>query len=249
MKARFLCRSAKNDFTSLWIHLTHWGRVTHICVSDLTSIGSDNGLSPGRRQAIIRNNAGILLIRPLGTNFSELLVEILIFSFKKMRLKVSSAKRRPFCLGLNEFKSVMLFRRAQGNEYKSMALIEAQTCVVHINKGIHRINSLRPRLNRRPFADDIFKSIFLNENVWISIKISLKFVPKGPINNIPALVQRMAWRRPGDKPLSEPMMINSPTHICFSRPQWVNRNMESELWINIFGMHNKITVDIYITRT
>ena len=82
--------------------LTHWGRVTHICISDLTSIGSDNGLSPGRRQAIIRTNAGILLIRPLGTSFSEFLVEILIFSFKKMRLKVSSAKRRPFCLGLDE---------------------------------------------------------------------------------------------------------------------------------------------------
>ena len=88
-----------------FVCLTHWGRVTHICVSDLTSIGSDNGLSPGRRQAIIRTNAGILLIRPLGTNFSEFLAEILIFSFKKMRLKVSSAKRRPFCLGLNELKA------------------------------------------------------------------------------------------------------------------------------------------------
>ena len=81
--------------------LTHWGRVTHICISDLTIIGSDNGLSPGRRQAIIRTNAGVLWIRPLGTNFSESLIEILLFSFKKMRLKVSSAKRRPFCLGLN----------------------------------------------------------------------------------------------------------------------------------------------------
>ena len=84
--------------------LTHWGRVTHICVSKLTIIGSDNGMSPGWRQAIIRTNAGILLIRPLETNFSEFLVEILIFSFKKMRLKVSSAKRRSFCLGLNELK-------------------------------------------------------------------------------------------------------------------------------------------------
>ena len=79
--------------------------MTHICVSVLTSIGSDNGLSPGRRQAIIRTNAGILLIRPLGTNFSEFLVEILIFPFKKMRLKVLSAKRRPFCLGLNVLSS------------------------------------------------------------------------------------------------------------------------------------------------
>ena len=85
--------------------LTHWGRVTHICVSDLTNIGSDNGLSPGRRQAIIRTNAGILLKRPSWTNFSEFLVEFLIFSFKKMRLKVSSAKRRPFCLGPNELKA------------------------------------------------------------------------------------------------------------------------------------------------
>ena len=75
----------------------------HICVSDLTSIGTDNGLSPGRCQAIIRTNAGILLIRPLRTNVSEFSVEILLFSFMKMRLKVSSAKRRPFCLGLNEF--------------------------------------------------------------------------------------------------------------------------------------------------
>ena len=81
--------------------LTHWGRVTHICVSKLTVIGSDNGLSPGRRQAIIWTNAGILLIRPLGTNFSEMLIEILTFIFMKMRLKVSSAKWRPFRLGHN----------------------------------------------------------------------------------------------------------------------------------------------------
>ena len=56
------------------------------------------------------------------------------------------------------------------------------------------------------FPNDIFKCIFLNENAWISIKISLKFVPKGPINKIPALVQIIAWRRSGDKPLSEPMI-------------------------------------------
>ena len=81
--------------------LTHWGRVTHICVSKLSTIGSDNGVSPGRRQAIIWTNVGILLIRPLGTNFSEILSEIHTFSFKKMHLKMSSAKWRPFCLGLN----------------------------------------------------------------------------------------------------------------------------------------------------
>ena len=69
------------------------------------------------------------------------------------------------------------------------------------------INTLRPGWNEPQFADDIFKRIFFNENVWISIKISLKFVPKGPINNIPALVQIMAWRRSGDKPLSKSMMV------------------------------------------
>ena len=82
-------------------------------------------------------------------------------------------------------------------------------------------NTLRPRQNGRHFPDDILKWIFLNENVWISIEIPLKFVPKGQINNIPALVQIMAWRRPGDKPLSEPMMVSLLTHICVTRPQWV----------------------------
>ena len=78
--------------------------MTHICVGKLTTIGSDNGLSPGRRQAIIWTNAGILLIGPLGTNFSEISIGIQIFSFKKMHLKMSSAKWRLFSLGLNEFK-------------------------------------------------------------------------------------------------------------------------------------------------
>ena len=83
------------------------------------------------------------------------------------------------------------------------------------------VNTLRPRQNGRHFADDIFKCIFLNENAWISLEISLKFVPKVQINNIPALVQIMAWSRPGDKPLSEPMMVSLLTHICVTRPQWV----------------------------
>ena len=81
--------------------LTHWGQVTHICVSKLTIIGSDNRLSPGRRQAIIWTNAGKVLIGPLATNFSEMLIEIHSFSLKKMRLKMASGKWRPFCLGLN----------------------------------------------------------------------------------------------------------------------------------------------------
>ena len=86
-------------------------------------------------------------------------------------------------------------------------------------------NSLRLRQNGRHFPDDIFKWIFLNENVWISIKLLLKFVPRGPINNIPTLIQVMAWRRLGDKPLSEPMMVRLPTYICVTRPQWVKSSL------------------------
>ena len=82
-------------------------------------------------------------------------------------------------------------------------------------------NTLRPRQNGRHFADDSFRYIFMNENVWIYIKILLKFVPEGRINNIPSLVQIMAWRRPGDKPLSEPVTVRLLTHICVIRPQWV----------------------------
>ena len=75
--------------------------------------------------------------------------------------------------------------------------------------------------NGRHFADDIFKCIFLNKNAWISTKISLKFVSGVPINDIPALVQIRTWHLPGDKPLSEPIMVRLPTHICITRPQWV----------------------------
>ena len=103
--------------------------------------------------------------------------------------------------------------------------------VVHIKTCRKQsMDTLRPRQNGRRFADDTFKRIFLNENVRISIKISLKFVPKGPINNNPALVQIMAWRRPGDKPLSESMLVRLPTHICVTRPQWVNYSLPRLRW-------------------
>ena len=84
------------------------------------------------------------------------------------------------------------------------------------------INTLRPRQNGRHFADDTFKRIFLNESVGILINISLKLVPKGPINNSATLVQMMAWRRSGDKPLSDPMMVKLSTHIYVTRPQIIN---------------------------
>ena len=96
---KFQCSKCSNltHLEHIMACLTHWGRVTHICASEPTSIGSDNVLSPGRRKVIIWTNAGMLLILPLGTNFSE----ILTFSLQKMHLKVLSAKRWPFCLGLN----------------------------------------------------------------------------------------------------------------------------------------------------
>ena len=90
------------------------------------------------------------------------------------------------------------------------------------------LNALRPRQHDRHFADDIFRCIFLNENIKILIKISLKFIPKGPINNIAALVEMMAWHRPGDKPLSEPVIIILLTHICVYRSQSVNTLRPSE---------------------
>ena len=109
-------------------------------------------------------------------------------------------------------------------QYNGSSLVQvvAHRCSANLNQCWPIVNTLRPRQNGRLFADDIFKRIFLNENVWIPIKISLKFVPKGLINYIPALFQIMAWRRPGDKPLSETMMVWLLTHMCVTRPQWVN---------------------------
>ena len=78
----------------------------------------------------------------------------------------------------------------------------------------NRVNSSRPGQNGRHFPDDIFKCIFMNEKFWISIQISLNFVPRGPIDNTWALVQVVAWRRTGDKPLPEPMLTQfSDTYI------------------------------------
>ena len=159
------------------------------------------------------------------------------------------AKWRLFCSGLDrlirlavEIHFIMpLQSRSMASENKNLFVIKhwnkwdpvgAVITNIHLKftlthwppraMAVISVNTLRPRQNGRNFADDIFKCIFLNENIWIPIKISLKFVPKSSINNIPALIQIMAWRRPGDKPLSEPLMVNLPTHICVTRPQWVN---------------------------
>ena len=152
-------RIYNNDISMLkWFirypRVKHWGRMTHICVGNLTIIGPDNGLSPGRRQAIIWTNAGIFLIGPWGTNFSEILIGIQTFSFKKMHLKVSSAKRRPFCLGLN---------------------------VLRVNKPIP------------------WKNIFMCITHWGLVTYIC-------VGNIAITGLIMAWRRPGDKSSSGPML-------------------------------------------
>ena len=97
------------------------------------------------------------------------------------------------------------------------------------------------------FADYIFKLILLNENVRISIKISLEFVPWGPIINIPALVQIIAWRWPGDKPLSEPMMVSLLTHIYVTRPKWVKMGIgkNSDILFHFFSFkHSRLICNI-----
>ena len=128
-----------------WFHicLSHWGRVTHICVNKVTIIGSDNGLSPGRRQAIIWTNAGLLLIGPLETNFTETLINIQTFSFRKMHLKMSPGKWRPFCLGLNVLKKGLHTEHppsGQNGRYLSddmrKCIYEISFCIsIHVRKS------------------------------------------------------------------------------------------------------------------
>ena len=91
------------------------------------------------------------------------------------------------------------------------------------------VNILRPRQNVHDFADDIFKCIFVSDNAWIAIKTSLKFVPKGLINNMPALVQIITWRRPGDMPWSEPIMVSLLTYICITRRHWVKTGFREDI--------------------
>ena len=120
-------------------HLTHWGRVMHICVGNLTIIGSDNDLSPGRLQAIIWTNAGILLIGPLGTNFSEIQIRIETFSYKKMHLKMSSVKWCLFCLGLNVLKHYLpapITQRQHPTDMQRRNLILMAYCSQSSSNGI-----------------------------------------------------------------------------------------------------------------
>ena len=120
----------------------------------------------------------------------------------------------------------------------SYMMHDSYKCTSYIHYTL--VNSLRPRQNDRHFANDFFKCIFVKENVQVSIKIALKFVPEGPINNIPALVQIIGWHRPGDKTLFEPMMVSVLMHIWVTRPQWVNH------WQAFFLGKHRNTFAFYI---
>ena len=140
--------------------LIHWGRVAHICVGKLTIIDSDNGLSAGRRQAIIWTIAGTLLIGPLGTDFSEILIEISIFSLGKMHLKMSG-NWRPFCLGLNvltvpiltyyqqDFVAVNLaqFRSLKWPSYSNREIVKLFTKVAQQKSPMPKRQNIRTRVN------------------------------------------------------------------------------------------------------
>ena len=145
--------------------LTHWGRVTHICVLNLTIIGPDNGLSPGRRQAIIWTNAGILLIGPLGTNFSEILIGIQTLSFKKMHLKMSSAKWRPCCLGLNVLTSVCLLPHT----WPSLALLWLLCSCREILLGLYLSSVNNMHTSLRKTYHHIMKDFIHPTQIWIKL--------------------------------------------------------------------------------
>ena len=158
------------------------------------------------------------------TRYSKNKVNIIKLSIYNWRISKIFNSRRWTQLTDGQKSGALMFLGCQQAAKLSVILgVMWRTCDVIVTGG--RVNTLRPRQNGRHFADDIFKRIFLNENIWIPIKSSLKFVPEGSINNIPALIHIMAWRRPGDKPLSEPMLIILLTHICVTRPQWVKANM------------------------
>ena len=165
-------------------------------------IDSGNGLSSVYCQIITWTKNDTLPVWPFGTNISE------------------------NCLRHNNFPSRIYLWKCRLQTRGDLVSVSVN---ITLDKGVKKvqleiswhINALRLIQNGWLFADENFTCIFLNENVWISLKISLKFFPEVRINNIPSLVQIMAWRRPGDKPLSKPMMVSLLTHICVTRPQCV----------------------------
>ena len=155
--------------------------MTHICVGKLTNIGSDNGLSPGRRQAIIWTNTGILLIGTLGTNFSEFLIVIHTFSFNKMPLKMSFAKWRPFCLGLNVLRTPLdnvlalvhiIPRRRLGDKplYEAM-----KAWCIQESHGFKFIHEKIKAVVEKITSSTLNYTWMLMQRMWVSVSVIVHF--------------------------------------------------------------------------
>ena len=169
----FVFRHVRVLLKSMKIYWTHWGRMTHICMGKPTIIaGSDNGLSPDRRQVIIWTNAGLLLIGPIETNFSEILIEILAFSFKKIHLKMSSAKWRPFCLSLNVLRRYPLFSQQCFQRTDPCGPIIGM--IYPVIDITHKVvgNILRPRLDMMSRCHSIFWYQWPLLLTWINLNHS-----------------------------------------------------------------------------
>ena len=165
-------------------NVTHLDRETHLCVNKLANIGSDNGLSPCRRRTIIWTSAGILLIRTLGTNFSEILSEIHIFPFKKMHFKMSSLKWRQFCLGLSVL-GMEPITRYSGNDTQQPTF----GLYLFIEKMLYPLNCWM-------FDMYQFKTLFITLiPAWISYHMPNECGMKLPIHSQTSTVQHWSLGR------------------------------------------------------
>ena len=208
-----------------WFGLTHWGRMTHICVSKVIIIGSDNGLSPGRRQAIIWTNAGILLIRPLETNFSEILIGVQTFSFRKMELKMSS-----ICLGRNELNTSSCCWRndplqcTQGltmyawTDYDLLIMYKGVNfCEINIHSVW--VNSLAPGRCGNNFKSVIFKLTMQTSCLGTFSWVAQRWMPQNLTNEKSTLVM---WRHQAITWGQSQCWPRSMVPYGITMPQWVN---------------------------
>ena len=203
--------------------LTHFPMCCIYASVNWVIIGSGNGVSPVRRQAITWTQCWLIVNWTPGKKFQWNLNQNSTIFFQENSFEDVVCRMAAICPRGDELTDM-----SQGARECAATVLTLlfQNILATVWKG-QKVNTLRLIQDGHHFPDDIFKC-FLNENVWIMIKISLKFVPKAPINNILTLVQVVAWCWPGDKPLSEPMLVSLLMHICGTLPQWVNSLSLSE---------------------
>ena len=190
----------------MWI--THWGRITHVCLRKLTVIGSDNGLLPGRCQAIIWTNAGLLLIEPIGTNFCEILIEMYTFSVMKMYLKMSSGKWRPFCFGLNML--IVQEHKPTDNQVFTLIAVWEHPSGSYA-QGASNTEKISSHFISRRTQDDVFditKIKYFVQFYWY------RHCRHGPSSISPCIETVLAWRSPS----SELTSLHSDAHK--TKPVW-----------------------------